>query len=129
MSPITAHHNTLNYYTRIFPHCQAFYAIFTEKFLFCGFLTTQNPPCSQKKAIITKKSERQPCRSDYIHFLSVNSRMIRVFGFYYLNVVVNIHARTCGNKLTDNNIFLQAEKVVALALDCRIGKGAGCFLE
>ena len=40
----------------------------------------------------------------------LNRCMIRIFGLDDLNVVVNVHTGTCGNKLTDDNIFLKTEQ-------------------
>ena len=123
------YHHTIKYYTRIFPHCQALYTNFTLKICFCGFNTTEKPAKHANEGKITKirrqASSAAPNLERLLLMLSVNRCMIRIFGLDDLNVVVNVHTGACGDKLTDDNIFLKTEKMVALALDSSICKSTG----
>ena len=51
------------------------------------------------------------------------------YGFDNLYLAVPAHAGAGGNQLADNNVFLQAEQGINLALDSRIRQYAGRFLE
>ena len=46
-----------------------------------------------------------------------------------LNIVIQLHARTCRNELADDNVFLEAEQRIDLALDGGIGQNARRLLE
>ena len=46
-----------------------------------------------------------------------------------LNIAVHLHSGSCGDKLTDDNIFLKSEQRVALALHCGFGENFCGLLE
>ena len=48
---------------------------------------------------------------------------------FNVNVAVTLHTRSSGNKLTDNNVLLKADKVIHLALNSSIGKNLCGLLE
>ncbi len=53
----------------------------------------------------------------------------RFGGINNLNVTVALHAGTGGKQLTDDDVFLESEQRINLALDCGIGENPCGLLE
>ena len=56
-------------------------------------------------------------------------RLLAGLGFNDIHVGVALHTCTCGNELTDDNVFLKTEQVVDLALDGSLGQHLCGLLE
>ena len=60
------------------------------------------------------------CRE--IHTVIIRIGSLRKRWFVGLKVMVDLQAGTGGNQLTDQDVFLQADKMVNLALDRSVGQ-------
>ena len=67
-------------------------------------------------------------KQDFIIILQ-SDLILRLYICVELYGTVTLHTGTCRNQLTNDNVFLQTDQMVNLAVDSRLGQNLGGLLE